>query len=203
MLHHAEVDVTKSYPKISSSHFCCRLLLCVDKNKKTCKRLKIFFLTFLILLSHNTKCYHIMTYGSGWAHHRLTWPNRGVATQEHYKWRHARNLVHSIGKPYPLTAAALTNQTYPAGSPCASPTRFSHSSPARCCSSPPPQGKASFTRPTKTHLIWRAWTARQFCFWRLWRQGSSALWVWTWSPDWPKRPRKRSLGRCISSTGEK
>lgn len=70
MLHHAEVDVTKSYPKISSSHFCCRLLLCVDKNKKTCKRLKNF-LSYIsdvivdILLSHTTKCYHIMTYGSG------------------------------------------------------------------------------------------------------------------------------------------
>lgn len=49
MLHRAEVDVTKSYPKISSSHFCCRLLLCVDKNKKTCKQLKFFFLTFLML----------------------------------------------------------------------------------------------------------------------------------------------------------
>lgn len=42
MLHHAEVDVTKSYPKISSFHFCCRLLLCVDKNKKNLQTIKNF-----------------------------------------------------------------------------------------------------------------------------------------------------------------
>lgn len=47
MLHHAEVDVTKSYPKISSSHFCCRLLLCVDKKQTNLQTIKKFsFLHF-------------------------------------------------------------------------------------------------------------------------------------------------------------
>lgn len=121
-------------------------------------------------------------------------------------WQHRSSINKSMWRISCVTwtnpihwAAALSNWIWQAGSPWSDQAHSIDSSPARCCSSPSPaQGRAGLTWPTEAQGPGRA--ARRPCFWRRWRRGSSAHWVWTGSPGRPKRPRSRIWGRCFSST---